>query len=535
MNLLLQAITQPGISPSPTPVSPFGPTLIHFNFLLSTLVWLPVVAAVLIAVLPNPRNRFDGRLLQVAFWTNAALLFLSLVAYSQASLFSTTLQYEENVSWLPFLGIRYHLGVDGLAISLLFVTALLAVVAVLASSSVRERVREYFVLLLLVEASVNGVLCSRDLFMLVLFWGGGVLPAALLLAGWGSPARTAASARFAGYALLGTAALAAAALVLYATSGGVGFDLDVLSKGSLSPRAQVALGVLLVVAAATRIPLVPFHGWARDAFSEAETGAAVLISGLGVPLGGYLIFRLLLASQHDGARLLAPFLGVLAAITVIHAAQAAIRSRDLRRFGAYSALAPGGILALGLAALTPIGLLGAALQLVAGGLAAALMVGATATFAQRAQSRELDTMGSMGGRMPKLSWFLLIAGFGVIGLPGFASFAGESLAFFGSFRSEPAPAFGVAVGLVLVMAGLAGLFHRVIFGASRSDAPAGSDASLGEMWYLGLLAGALIWWGVLPGGPKIGGAVSIFDPGIVNILNADTADVAGNYVETGGR
>ncbi|HEY8812683.1 MAG TPA: hypothetical protein VIO86_09360, partial [Candidatus Dormibacteraeota bacterium] len=176
-------------SPSPSPISPFGPTIIHFNFLLSTLIWAPIIVAVLIAVMPNPRGRYDRTIYQTAFWTCTGLLFLTVVAYGTASLFSSAPVYEENVPWLPALGINYHLGVDGVTIPLLLTGSLVGVVAVLASAHIRERVREYFVLLLLVQGTVNGVLCARDTFVLLLFWGAGVLPISLLLAGWGGPGR----------------------------------------------------------------------------------------------------------------------------------------------------------------------------------------------------------------------------------------------------------------------------------------------------------------------------------------------------------
>src|ERR1700704_5052967 len=183
-------------SPSPSPISPFGPSLIHFNFLLSTLIWAPIVMAVLIALLPNPRGRYDRTIRQTAFWTCAGLLFLTLVMYGTASLFSSAPVFEENIPWLPALGIGYHLAVDGVTIPLLFAGSLIGVVAVLASSNIRERVREYFVLLLLVQGTVNGVLCARDTFVLVLFWGAGVLPVSMLLAGWGGPGRRLAGGRY---------------------------------------------------------------------------------------------------------------------------------------------------------------------------------------------------------------------------------------------------------------------------------------------------------------------------------------------------
>jgi len=518
---LLHAVFAASPSPSPSPISPFGPTIIHFNFLLSTLIWTPIVVGVLIAVMPNPRGRYDRTIQQIAFWTCASLLFLCFVAYGSASLFSSAPAFEENIPWLPALGINYHLGVDGVTIPLLLAGSLISVVAVLASASIRERVREYFVLLLLVQGTVNGVLCARDTFVLVLFWGAGVLPVSLLLAGWGGPGRRLAAGRYLAYGALGTFALGAAVLTLYATTGG---------HALFNARIQTVVAILLVVAAATRLPLVPLHGWARDVFAEATPGVAVLVAGIAARLGGYLLIRLLIIGQHDGARIIAPFLAALAAATVLYPALVALRTRDIRRFGAYVALVPGGVFALGIAGLTSIALLGATFQLIVGGLAAALVVGVTATIAERAQTRDVELMGGLAPRMPKLSWMLVLAGLAVVGVPGFATFVAEALTLFGSFKSQPGAAFLVLAGLALLAVALAFGFQRMLFGAPRPDAPGASDASLGEMWYLGLLVGLLLWWGVLPGGPKLGGTVPLpFDEGIINVINNTTADIMSGY------
>ena len=516
-------------SPSPSPISPFGPTIIHFNFLLSTLVWAPVVMALVIATIPNPRGRYDRAILQVAFWTNVFLAFLTLVAYNQANLFSSAPQYEENLPWLPALGINYHLGVDGVTIPLLFVGAVVGVAAVLASTGIRERVREYFVLLLLVEASINGVLVARDMFLLVVFWGSTVLPAALLVGGWGGPLRRAAAGRYLAYGALGTAALAAVALIMYGTTGGISFDFDFLVHAALNDRLQTVIGFLLLVVAAVSLPLLPLHGWARMVYAEAPAGVAILLAGIGSRLGGYLLVRLLVTDQHDGATLVAPVLGILAAATAVYAAVMLIRTRDLRRFGAYAALVPGAVFAVGLAGLSSLALLGAIFELVAGGLAAALVVGVTATMAERAQTRDLGLLGGLGPRMPKLAWLLVLAGLAVAGVPGFASFIAGAFSFFGAFRTEPAAVFVTAAGLALTLVALAVGFHRLLFGGVRADAPGASDASLTEMWALGVMVGMLLWWGVFPAGPKIGNAVTIFDEGIVNVINNSSSDIMSSY------
>jgi NADH-quinone oxidoreductase subunit M len=318
--------------------------------------------------------------------------------------------------------------------------------------------------------------------------------------------------------------------VLYAASGGVSFDYTVIVKGTYSDRVQVVAGALVVLAAATRLPLLPFQGWARDVFSEAPVGVAVLIAGIGTRLGGFLLLEVLVSGFHDGARLLGPPIAFLGAATIIYAAIAAMRGSDLRVRGAYLALVPGGVTLLGISALTPLSLLGSVLSLWAGGFAAALIVGACLIIAERAQSRDLGLAAGLAPRMPRLAWLLVLAGMALLGLPGLASFPAELMIFFGSFRTQPAGAAGVAVGLFLTGLAVAWLLGRVLFGPPNPEGPAVSDASPAQLWSLALLAGALLWVGIVPGGPKLAGAPLFLDPGIVNVMNATIGDLASPYI-----
>ena len=520
----------PGLQPSPTPsATPFGTGVIGFSFLLSVMIWGPVLVALVIALVPNPRRRLDRFMMLTAFWTNIALLLLALIAYSQFSIVAGGVQFEERQPWLAAIGAGYHLGVDGISMTVLLLSCFVGVVAVVASANIRERVREYYCLLLLTEAAINGVIVARDFFVLMLFWAAAALPLALLAAGWAEQRRGAVSARFLAHWGVGSAALLAAGLMLYVASGGAGFDFDLLLKASPATRPQLAVGIAVIVAAASRLPLVPLHGWVRDLYAEAPAGPALLVAGAASRLGAYLLLRLLVQSEHDAARLLAPFLAVLGGVTVAYGALAALRRDDLRRVGAYAALIPGGITTVGVAALTPLALDGTVFGILAGGLAAALAVGACATVAARAHTRNLALLGGLGGRIPILGWLLVLAALSIVGVPGLATFTSALMVLLGSFRSQPAGAFIAAAGLVLAAVAIGALLYRVLFRAPNPDAPGASEASLGEVWYLGLLAGALIYFGVVPGGPKLAG-VPLFDPGIVNVFGASAADAAAPYV-----
>jgi NADH-quinone oxidoreductase subunit M len=528
LNILSAAIQ--AASPTPAPVTVGGSGIFNSSLLLSILVWTPVAVAAVMAVLPNPRGRFDGLLKQIAFFTNLGLLFVLWVAYNQFLNYQPTLQFEESVPWLPGIGAVYHLGVDGPGMVMLVLSGIVGIASVLASFGIQQRVRSYFCLLLLGEACVNGAIVAHDMFVLLLFWGAATVPLALLVLGWGGPRREAAAWRLVGYWSLGTLALLVATMVLYAATGATSFDMDVLLRVTLSPRVQLVAGAAVLVAAATRLPLFPFHGWVRDVYSEAPVGVAVVIAGSATRLGALVVLRVLVGAEPVGAHLLSPLVAVLAVATVAYAGLVVLRTVDLRDAAAHLAMVPGGITMFGLAALTPLAIGGSVLSLFTGGLAAALIVGTFATLADRAQSRSLYVLRGLAPRMPNLAWITVFAVFGLLGVPLMASFSAEAMTFFGAFRTQPVLSLALAASLAVVAAGLAVIVHRVLFASPNPDAPGVSDAALGETWFLALLAGGLLWVGVFPSGPKLPGTdTPLFDPGLVNTMAAGITQIASPY------
>ncbi|HET7338292.1 MAG TPA: NADH-quinone oxidoreductase subunit M [Candidatus Dormibacteraeota bacterium] len=516
-------------SPSPLPAP--GAGLFTSPFLLSLLIWVPVIVAVTIAFMPNPRGRYDTLIKQIAFFTNLALLVLLFIAYNQFESFLPTVQYEEKISWLPAIGATYHLGVDGPGLVMMLLSGLIGVAAVLASLGVRERVRAYFTLLLLTQASINGAIAAHDMFVFMLFWAASIVPIALLVSGWGGPRRGLAASRLIGYWGIGTAFLAVGVFALYAAAGGQSFDMEVLLKAPLNSRVQLGISAVMILAAATRLPLFPLHGWVRDVLSEAPPGVTVIVAGAATRLGAYLLLRTMVQGAPAATHLLSPVLAALAALTVGYAGLAALRAVDVRHAGAYLAMVPGAITVLGIAAVSPLGIAGTVLSLFTGGLAAALIAGVCATLSERAQSRNVLVLSGLAPRMPNIAWLMLIAALALLGVPILSSYMSDVMTFFGAFKTQPIGAFAVAAGLAVSAVALAVLLRRVLFGAPLPDSPGASDASLAETWYLGLLAGALLWVGLFPGGPKIPGTeVPLFDPGLINQMAAGISDMAGPYV-----
>jgi proton-translocating NADH-quinone oxidoreductase chain M len=533
LSLLLQASPLPsGAVPSPSPSgapSTFGAGVFTFSFLLSVLTWVPLLVAAVVAVFPEPRRRNQRRLLGITFWTNLFLLVLTLIVYSsQFSVYGSGIQFEEKMTWIPAIGASYHMGVTGVGMTMLVLSGVVGVVASLAAFDLRDRARPFFVLLLVTQGFVNGAICAQDLLLLVLFWGAATVPLALLVAGWGGPRRWRAAVSLAGYWSLGTAALLIGGLLLALSYGRGSLELSDLAQALPNWKLQIAIAVLITIAAATRLPLVPFHGWAREALAEAHPAVAVLLAGAATRLGGDVLLRLYVAANHDGARTVARLVAVLAALTVVYAAIAAFRTRDVRRLGAYLALIPGGITALGVAGLSPLSLDGAAVSIFAGGLAAALVVGVAATFAERAQVRDLRMAAGLAGRMPRLAWLLVAATLAVLCVPFLATFPALLMVLFGSLRTQPVASLAVLAGLLLTAAAVGWLLHRALFGPPNPDAPAPGDATLSESWYLGVLLALLLWVGLIPSGPKVAG-VAILDPGLVNVVTQATSDLSSPY------
>jgi len=527
--ILLEGIVPP--TPSPTPPA-FGTNLISVAFFCSTMIWGPALLALLIATLPNPRERYNDTFRNIALLTTIGMLIVNLLTYSNFQTFGAALQYEEKVPWLPGLGVIYHLGLDGMGMGVLMLSSIVGVAAVLGSWNVRTRVRSYFSLLLLLQGCVNGVIVSHDAFVDALFLSAAVLPAGLLVTGWGGPARARAGARLVGYWGLGAAAFWAAIFVLWSGTGSASFDLDVLLRATPALGVQVAAGALLLVTAATWLPLFPFHGWARDALSEATPGVTVLLVGSASRLGGYLLLRIFVLGEHNGAVRLGSAMAGLAVATALYAgvlALAQLRARgDLRRIAATLALLPGAVTLLAIAGETPMAILGAIFALYAGGLAAALLVSAAATTAERAETRSLAVLGGIGLRAPILAWIVILGGLAVLGMPGFASYLAWLTTLLGSIRTEPGGTFGVAVGMVLCGAAVAGLFWRVLFAPPTGERATVTESTIPERLYLSVLVTALIWVGIVPSGPKVAG-VPIFDPGYANVANSSTTTEADQY------
>ncbi len=406
--------------------------------MLTVILFLPLAGAVGAAVLP--------RLAGWGWALAAALADLGCCVWlvTQFSATTTGFQLGEHSPWLPGLGINYALGVDGLSLFLVGLNALLTVVAVGASWRVArtgERSREYFALMLLLSMGMQGVFLATNLFLFYVFWELMLVPAYLLVGIYGGPRRAYAAIKFVLYTSVGSLLMLIGIIALGAvvsTSSHRAFTLDLpalLSQG-VPPDAQVLLFLAFAAAFAVKVGLFPFHSWVPDTYAEAPTPALVLIAGVMAKTGAYGFVRFCLPLFPQASHQLAGLMEVLAVIGILYFALQALVAQDFKRLLAYVSISHMGVIILGIFALNVQGIEGGILQMINHGIIIAALFLIAGAIEQRTGTRRLADFGGLATRLPVLATVFLIVALAALGLPGLNSFAGEFLAFLGTFQAN---------------------------------------------------------------------------------------------------
>ena len=425
--------------------------------LLLLLLLLPLLTAVVLPVLPSGlpwlrRAAFVAPLLQVV----AALLW-----WRQPSA-------ELSLSWLPRLGLRLDLGLDGITLPLVLLTALITAMAVLAAPPNQSRPKLFFGLLLATNLGLIGSFLARNALLFVMAYELILIPTTLLVATWGGQRRAGAAIRFLTYGAVSGVALLAAVLALgWLQPGGLDFSYSALARHSLSPVQQGWILALVLLSFGLKLPVVPLHGWQPLTYSQAPTPVAMVLSGAVSKLGAYGLLRFGVEFLPDAWSAWAPWLAVAGALSAIYGALNAIAQLDMRRLVAYSSLGHMGILLLALAAATPLSLQGVVAQMLAHGLIIALLfclVGLIERKTGTTSIPELSGLLNPQRGLPFTMGLMLLALLAAAGVPGLAGFVAELLVFEGSWVAFPWPTLVclLASGLTAVYA--IRLFNRVGFG-----------------------------------------------------------------------
>ena len=471
--------------------------------LLTIIIFLPFVAAtfLLTAYRIAPRTLYW---LSLAFALLEFGLALGLLAsFGDGS--SRGFRWAESFTWVKELGLRYQVAVDGISIWLIVLTAFLGVVAIFAGGGMTERPRYFWAALLALEGGIIGVFASTNLLLFYIFWEVMLIPAYFLIGSWGETSfRVRASIRFVLYTLAGSLVMLVAILFLafVTTPAGGQFSLDYLDVQraiqNLSLDDQRWLFLAFAAAFVVKVPLVPFHSWLPDAYAEAPAPALALIAGAMSKTGAYGFLRFCIFLFPAVAQEFAPFFATLALAGIIYGALAALGERDIKRILAYSSLSHMGFIILGLFAINAQGVNGAVLQMVNHGIVTPALFLAAAALHNRTGTNNLEKLGGLQSRWPRLAALFLVLGLASLGLPGLNQFAGEFLIIGGAFEASPIYAAFAVIGVVLAAWYIMRLFQTAWHGPETTLNSTGQDMRRAEFVLFVPLVLLIVLLGVVP-------------------------------------
>jgi NADH-quinone oxidoreductase subunit M len=441
--------------------------------ILSVITFVPLLGAFVIAFLPrdNPALiRAVALVASVAAWIFSLLL---IVGFSSAR--GGLFQYVEVADWIPFFGIQYKVGIDGLSLVLVVLTTTLTWISILASfGPIQTRLKEYMASFLILEVGMIGVFVALDLFLFYIFWEVVLVPMYLIIGIWGGPNRIYATIKFVLYTLVGSllmlVAILASAFAYQAAAGSwIGaFDFETLrpfaAAGGFAQGFQLFAFAAFFLAFAIKVPMFPFHTWLPDAHVEAPTAGSVILAAILLKLGGYGFIRFALQLFPDAAHTYAPAIIVLSLIAIIYGAIVALVQPDLKKLVAYSSVSHMGFVTLGVFIFSEQGLQGAILQMVNHGLITGALFLLVGVIYERTHDRAIAKMGGLAGRTPL---YAAVLGFFVLasaGLPGLSGFVGEFLTLVGTFGFNPAAAAIATFVMIFAAAYLLWMYQRVVFG-----------------------------------------------------------------------
>jgi len=400
---------------------------------LSLLIILPLLTILLLAFCRSQSQVRWVSFIGVTVQLVLSLVLLALYWREHAVHGATRFLFESRQSWFSALNIEYHVGVDGISVAMILLTAMVMVGAVLVSWNIGAQVKEFFVLLLLLSAGAYGFFISLDLFTLFFFLEVSVIPKFLLIGIWGSGPKEYAAMKLALMLMAGSALTFVGVLGVYYQAHS--FDLlRMFSEGAMPLSVQRFFFPFLFVGFGIFSALFPFHTWVPDGHSSAPTAASMFLAGISMKLGGYGCLRVAIALMPDAAREYSPVIVTLATIGIVYGAFATMMQKDLKYINAYSSVSHCGFILLGAGMLTPTALTGAYLQMISHGLMTALFFAAIGSIYERTHTRLVERLGGLQKIMPFIATIFVIAGLCSLGLPGLSGFVAEMTVFMGSWQ-----------------------------------------------------------------------------------------------------
>ena len=464
---------------------------------LSLAIWTPIiVGAVLLAL----GRESQAQLVRwIALLGSLVSLLVTLPLYTGFRLGTAEMQFVEKTPWISRFNVNYYLGVDGISLWFVLLTAFITVIVVIAGWQVIQRkVNQYMAAFLILSGLMIGVFAALDGVLFYVFFEATLIPMYLIIGIWGGPNKIYAAFKFCLYTLLGSMLMLVAFIYLYTRSGG-SFDIQTWHRLPLADHVQTLLFFAMFAAFAVKVPMWPVHTWLPDVHVEAPTGGSAVLAAIMLKLGAYGFLRFSMPILPDASREWAWLMIALSLIAIIYIGVVALVQQDMKKLVAYSSVAHMGFVTLGFFVFNPLGVTGGLLQMIAHGFVSGAMFLCIGVLYDRVHSREISAYGGVANTMPRFAAFALLFFMANCGLPGTAGFVGEWTVILGAVQANFWIGLLAATALISGAAYTLWMFKRVYFGAVANDHVGEmKDINAREFLMLALLAVAVLWMGLYP-------------------------------------
>jgi NADH-quinone oxidoreductase subunit M len=465
--------------------------------LLSLAIWLPIAAGVLLLAIG--RDEYAGNVRWVALITSTLSFLVTLPLISGFDTGTAAMQFQENLPWIERLNAHYRLGVDGLSVWFVLLTAFITVIVVISAWKViTDRVNQYMGAFLILSGLMVGVFAALDGLLFYVFFEATLIPMYLIIGVWGGPRRVYAAFKFFLYTLAGSLLMLVALIYLYYTSGG-SFDILAWQRLPLTLSAQVLIFFAFFFAFAVKVPMWPVHTWLPDAHVEAPTGGSVVLAAIMLKLGAYGFLRFSLPITPDASHTWAWFMVALSLIAVVYIGLVALVQRDMKKLVAYSSIAHMGFVTMGFFMFNELATSGAIVQMVSHGFVSGAMFLCIGVLYDRVHSREISAYGGVSNTMPKFAAFAVLFAMANCGLPGTAGFVGEWMVILGTVKVNFWIAAVAATTLIWGAGYTLWMIKRVYYGPIANEhVKTMPDLDRREFFMLAVLALAVLAMGLYP-------------------------------------